>query len=202
MLTIRSNGLIPFEVLSSTGSPLFNVGSNPGGTAVVNVLGVMSIFQLLDNGITPICLDSGHLLAMCSSSLRYKKNIGHFYSGLNIIDKLNPIAFDWKQGGSHDFGLAAEDVEKVEPLLVTHNKEGQVEGVKYDRVGVVLINAVNEQQAQIEQLKNLIAKQQEQINNQQNLARREHARIAAQKQQLDALKRLVCRKHSATKVCR
>jgi hypothetical protein len=32
----------------------------------------------------------------------------------------------------------------------TLNNDGQVEGVKYDRVGVVLINAVKEQQAQIE----------------------------------------------------
>jgi len=49
-----------------------------------------------------------------------------------------------------DLGLGAEDVEKVEPLLVTYNEKGQVEGVKYDRVAVVLLNAVNEQQAQIE----------------------------------------------------
>ena len=50
----------------------------------------------------------------------------------------------------HDLGLAAEDVEKVEPLLVTYNKDGQVEGVKYDRIGVVLINDIKEQQVQLE----------------------------------------------------
>ncbi len=49
-----------------------------------------------------------------------------------------------------DLGLGAEDVERVEPLLVTYNEKGEVEGVKYDRVAIVLLNAVNEQQTQIE----------------------------------------------------
>ncbi len=52
-----------------------------------------------------------------------------------------------------DLGLGAEDVAAIEPLLVTYNDKGQVEGVKYDRIGVVLINAVREQQAQIESQK-------------------------------------------------
>ena len=50
-----------------------------------------------------------------------------------------------------DLGSGAEDVAKVNELLVIHNKEGQIEGVKYDRISAVLVNAVNEQQALIEQ---------------------------------------------------
>lgn len=49
----------------------------------------------------------------------------------------------------HDLGLGAEDVAAIEPLLVTYNAKGEVEGVKYDRIGVVLVNAVKEQQAEI-----------------------------------------------------
>jgi hypothetical protein len=36
--------------------------------------------------------------------------------------------------------------------LVTHNNEGQIQGVKYDQLNVVLINAIKEQQKQIETL--------------------------------------------------
>ena len=50
-------------------------------------------------------------------------------------------------------GLVAEDVEKVEPLLTTTNAKGEIEGVKYDRISVVLINAVKEQQKQIDDQK-------------------------------------------------
>jgi hypothetical protein len=58
-------------------------------------------------------------------------------------------------------GLGAEEVEKVAPELVFY-RDGQVEGVKYDRIGVVPINAVKEQQAQIEQQKEQLKRQQEQ----------------------------------------
>ena len=47
----------------------------------------------------------------------------------------------------------AEEVAAVEPLLVTHNTRGEVEGVKYDRINVVLVNAIKEQQAQIDKLR-------------------------------------------------
>ncbi len=79
-----------------------------------------------------------------------------------------------------DLGLGAEDVEKIEPLLVTYNKDGQVEGVKYDRLGVVLLNAVKEQQTQIEQ-------QQQQIKQQQVL--------------INGLRKLVCQNNLQAEVC-
>ena len=100
---------------------------------------------------------------------------------MDIIDRLKPITFDWKQGGKRDLGLGAEDVEKVDPLLVTYNVNGQVEGVKYDRIGVVLINAVKEQQAQIEQ---------------------QDTKIKLLEEQVKALQALVCRKSAQASACR
>ena len=93
-----------------------------------------------------------HRFAYCSSSLRYKTDIAPFSSGLDLVARLRPIAFTWKEGGARDLGLGAEEVAAIEPLLVTRNASGQVEGVKYDRVAVVLLNAVKEQQAQIARL--------------------------------------------------
>ena len=113
--------------------------------------------ELPGSGSEQVCRNASNILSMCSSSLRYKQNIDQFPSGLSLISRLRPIKFDWKADGKHDLGLGAEDVEKIEPLLVTYNKNGQVEGVKYDRIGVVLINAVKEQQAQIEQQQKQIA---------------------------------------------
>ena len=101
-------------------------------------------------GSTSLCRNASLQISTCSSSLRYKTNINRFGLGLNLINQLKPITFDWKEGGMHDLGLGAEDVAAIEPLLVTYNKTGQVEGVKYDRIGVVLVNAIKEQQAQIE----------------------------------------------------
>ena len=94
-----------------------------------------------------------------------------FGFGLNLIQQLRPVSFNWKQNGAPDFGLVAEEVAKVEPLLTTRNDKGEIEGVKYDRVSVVLVNAVNEQQAQIQ-------KQQTQIAELQDQVRQQHALIA------------------------
>src|SRR5439155_11703863 len=59
-------------------------------------------------GSTTLCRNSINQIASCSSSLRYKTNIGSFNYGVDLIKRLRPITFDWKQGGMHDLGLGAE----------------------------------------------------------------------------------------------
>lgn len=145
------------------------------------------IHGLGSGGSTELCRNSDNFISFCSSSLRYKTNITPFNSGLNLVKRLQPISFDWKSGGLRDLGLGAEDVAAIEPLLATYNKDGQIEGVKYDRIGVVLINAVKEQQAQIEV-------QQKQIETQNN-------QLAEQKLLIDGLKKLVCQQNAAAAIC-
>ncbi|HXF42584.1 MAG TPA: tail fiber domain-containing protein, partial [Pyrinomonadaceae bacterium] len=128
---------------------------------------VVVIYGLGAAGGTQLCRNGSNQIAACSSSLRYKTNIAPFASGLNFIRQLKPIAFDWKDGiQPRDVGFAAEDVEKINPLFVTYNSKGEVEGVKYDRLTTVLVNAVNEQQTQIEDQNKLINQQQQQIEEQ------------------------------------
>ena len=86
-----------------------------------------------------------------------------FRSGLALLNRLRPISFNWKSNGTTDLGLGAEDVAAVEPLLVTHNEKGEVEGVKYDRIGVVLINAVKEQQDLIQKQQTMMRKLQRRL---------------------------------------
>lgn len=63
-----------------------------------------------------------------------------------------------------DTGFGAEEVEKIDPRFVTYNKEGQVEGVKYNRLTAVFVNAFKEQQDQIEAQQKLIETQQRQLS--------------------------------------
>lgn len=107
-------------------------------------------------GGTDICIrTSDRVISQCSSSIRYKDNIASFNSGLGLINRLRPVTFNWKSDGLFDLGLVAEEVATVEPLLATF-ENGRVEGVKYDRLGVVLVNAIKEQQAQIDLLQHQI----------------------------------------------
>ena len=139
--------------------PRMTIGINGNvgiGTAVppdkLYVVGNI-VSALAAGGSTQVCQNNLAQYSTCGSSLRYKQNISPFDAGLNLVKRLSPITFNWKQGGMKDLGLGAEDVEKVDPLLVTYNAKGEVEGVKYDRVAVVLINAVKEQQKEIETLR-------------------------------------------------
>ena len=71
--------------------------------------------------------------------------------GLDTVLKLNPVTFNWKYNDQSDYGFLAEDLEKIDPMLVFY-KDGQVEGIKYDRLTALLANAIQEQQAQIAEL--------------------------------------------------
>ena len=159
----------------------------PGGQDAVRIPGatIMSgslvIGTLGSAGSTSICLNAADRVSPCSSSLRYKTNIGQFGSGLNLINQLIPITFDWKDGGMADLGLVAEDVAAIEPLLTTTNDKGEIEGVKYDRIGVVLVNAVKEQQAQIDSQK---------------------AEIAAQRLEITSLKQYICSQDANAPFCK
>jgi hypothetical protein len=104
-----------------------------------------------------VCFNPQGDLLQCSSSLRFKTNVEPFRGGLDIVRRLQPIRFDWKEGGGHDVGFGAEDVERVEPLLVTRDRDGEIAGVKYDRLSAVFVNALAEQQAQIQRQQDQIA---------------------------------------------
>ena len=128
----------------------FEITTAGSGNSNLYINGTISL-NLITGGQQQVCINSGTvgILSTCSSSLRYKKNVNPFTPGLNMVKKLRPITFDWKDGGMHDLGFGAEDVAKIEPLLVTHNARGEIEGVKYDRITAVLVNALKEQQSQI-----------------------------------------------------
>ncbi|HJZ80044.1 MAG TPA: tail fiber domain-containing protein [Pyrinomonadaceae bacterium] len=125
-------------------------GCFPGVTDRLVVNGTARVVTLGTGGSLSLCRNTFTQISTCSSSLRYKTDLHPFTKGLNLINRLHPLTFRWKADQSLDLGLGAEDVAVVEPLLVTHNEKGEVEGVKYDRLSAVFINAFKEQQTQIE----------------------------------------------------
>ena len=105
-----------------------------------------------------VCFNAaGDLLQCGASSLRHKRDVAPLAGGLGVVTRLRPIAFTWRQGGARDVGLVAEEVARVAPQFAFGGGSGVVEGVRYDRLPVLLINAVQEQQRQIEQLRREVA---------------------------------------------
>jgi hypothetical protein len=134
-------------------------------------------------------------ISVCSSSLRYKTAVETYANGLEIVRALRPITFNWIKSGARDIGFGAEEVEKVEPLLTFRNDQGEIEGVKYAQITTVLVNAVKEQQTQIEA-------QKKQLDEQNELIKRQSEELERQKTEFEALKKLVCADNPAAEICR
>lgn len=117
------------------------------------------IYGLAGGGTVQLCRRANSLIATCSSSLRYKTDLAPFTSGMDFIQQLRPISFDWKLGGMKDVGFGAEEVAKVDPKFIVYNSAGEVEGLKYDRLSVVFVNAFKEQQARLAAQDQELAKQ-------------------------------------------
>jgi hypothetical protein len=185
---ISSNGRGVYGVASGNqaGVEGFNNGGNGFGVFSSGFLGTNRLGAASFPN-TALCLNGSNQISACASSLRYKTDLVSYDGSLVLINRLRPITFNWKNGGPRDLGLGAEEVAEVEPLLVTHNDKGEVEGVKYDRLSVLFINAFKEQQKQLQDQAQRIAAQQTQLNQQQ--------------QQLDALRKLVCQSKPQTAAC-
>ena len=179
-----------------------NVGiGNNNPLEKLNVNGNVALL-LSSGGGTNVCQNAQFRLATCGSSLRYKQNIAPFGSGLDLVRRLRPVTFHWKSDNALDMGLVAEEVAEVEPLLVTRNEKNEVEGVKYDRMGVVLINAVKEQQAQIESQQKQIEQQRSEIEAMELRNRSQQATLERQQIQIESLMRLICKLNQDADVCR
>jgi uncharacterized coiled-coil protein SlyX len=118
------------------------------------------------------------------SSARFKEAIKPMDKASEAILSLKPVTFRYKEELDPDkvpqFGLIAEEVEKVNPDLVARDEDGKVASVRYETVNAMLLNEfpkehrrVAEQQSTIAELKVTLAKQQ--------------ATNAQQQQQIEAL---------------
>ena len=75
---------------------------------------------------------------------------------LPAVLQMQGVKFDWKNklyGGDDEYGFIAEDTAKILPHVVTFSEEGKPEGIQYTKMTAVLLEAIKEQQTQIDELK-------------------------------------------------
>ncbi len=113
-------------------------------------------------------------LSTAMSSARFKKEIKPMDESSTAILALKPVTFRYKQEidpkGIPQFGLVAEEVEKVNPDLVSRDRDGKPYTVRYEAVNAMLLNEflkahqkIEEQEHTIAQLKSTIAEQMEAV---------------------------------------
>jgi Chaperone of endosialidase len=158
-------------VTATTGSNNIYIGFGING--VVGESGacyIGSIFNATSVGGTPVLINNSGKLGTLTSSKRFKEAIRPMDESSEALFLLKPVRFRYKKQidptATSQFGLVAEDVEKVDPALVVRDKEGKPYSVRYDQVNAMLLNEflkehrkVEKQQAIIAELKATLASQ-------------------------------------------
>jgi len=87
-----------------------------------------------------------------TSSIRYKKNIVNLQGSLDAVLKLQGVSYMLKTNDSKEIGFIAEQVAEVLPDVIV-TKDGEVDSIAYGRLTAILVEAIKEQQVQINELK-------------------------------------------------
>jgi hypothetical protein len=97
---------------------------------------------------------TGNVTYSTSSDYRLKENVVSLKNGLDKVQKLNPVQFDWKESGETNEGFVAHEVQEICKEAVSGEKDGEkMQGVDYGRITPLLVKAIQEQQTIINDLK-------------------------------------------------
>jgi len=125
------------------------------------------------NGIIGVISAAGNLTMngniTAYSDIRLKTNIKTIQNALGIVSRMRGVYFDWIESGNQSIGLIAQEVQEVIPELVLENvvktppsfpgeetSEKTILSVDYGKITSILIEAIKEQQKQIEELREII----------------------------------------------
>jgi septal ring factor EnvC (AmiA/AmiB activator) len=114
-----------------------------------------------------VVVNSNGKLGVAASSARFKQAIKPMDKTSEAILALEPVTFRYKEeidpDASPQFGLVAEQVEKVNPDLVARDEKGKVYTVRYEAVNAMLLNEFLKQHRKVEEQEAAMAQQQKQF---------------------------------------
>jgi Chaperone of endosialidase len=159
----------------TTGSNNIDIG-NEGVAAEANTMRIgttqtktfiAGIHGATASGGAAVFVNASGELGTLTSSARFKEAIKPMDKASEAILALKPVTFRYKKDldpeGIPQFGLVAEQVEKVNPDLVARDAEGKVYTVRYEAVNAMLLNEFLKEHRQVQELKGTVAQQQKQI---------------------------------------
>ncbi len=151
----------------TTAGNVICIGANVAGANVSSSCYIGSIFGETSSGGAAVFIAPDGKLGTVTSSRRFKDEIKPMEEASEALFALKPVTFRYKKeidaAGTSQFGLVAEEVEKVNADLVVRDKEGKPYSVRYDQVNAMLLNEFLKAHQRMEEQGATIAKQQKQI---------------------------------------
>jgi hypothetical protein len=131
------------------------IGLNVFGADVGDSCFIGNIFGQTSASGAAVYVNSNHRLGTLTSSRRFKDDIKPMERLSEALFALKPVTFHYKKeidpAGMQQFGLVAEEVEKVNSELVVRDKEGKPYSVRYDQVNAMLLNEFLKEHRKVEQ---------------------------------------------------
>ena len=119
------------------------------------------------SGATVLVASNGHL-GTVTSSQRFKENVTPMDKASEALFSLKPVTFRYRKEidpvSILQFGLIAEDVEKINPDLVVRDEKGQVNSVRYDQVNAMLLNEFLKEHRKLRELEATLARAAERLS--------------------------------------
>jgi hypothetical protein len=168
----------------TTGGSNVYIGSGMGGVAgEIDACYIASIFgQTSTNGI-PVLINSSNKLGTTTSSKRFKEEIKPMDRASETLLALKPVTFRYKKAidptRTSQFGLVAEEVEKVNADLVVRDKDGKPYSVRYDQVNAMLLNEFLKEHRKVEALEGTVATLAATVKEQASQIQKVSAQLAA-----------------------
>ena len=148
-----TNTALGFNV--TTADNVIVIGTNVGDENVDHGCFIGEIFGQTSSSGIAVFIDSNGRLGTAKSSRRFKEGIKPMEQASEALFALKPVRFYYKKEidptRTSQFGLVAEDVEKVEPALVVRDKEGKPYSVRYDQVNAMLLNEFLKEHCKVEE---------------------------------------------------
>ena len=136
------------------------------GAGMVGVAGehdacyIGSIYGQTSASGIPVLINSANKLGTTTSSKRFKDDIKPMDKASEALFELKPVTFHYKKeldsAGIQQFGLVAEEVQKVNSALIVLDKEGKPYSVRYDQVNAMLLNEFLKEHRKVQEQQNEI----------------------------------------------
>jgi len=166
-IDFRSAGALSGNIgtVVSDGNPRFVVAQNTSGLGPIPVSiaengGNVGIGVAVPSNILTVRQGGGNVLAdgySTYSSARFKKNIQTYQFALQAVVKLRGVTYNRKADGKAEVGFIAEEVAGVIPQVVSF-AGGSAVAIDYSRLTAVLVEAMKQQEEEIELLRARVRK--------------------------------------------